>query len=88
MRRGSSRRRVVSSAECRLAVAIAVTAPPATVAIVAIVVTVGARMIIDRRGAPSSPVWIVARRALVVEIVAVTVILTPSHVVLYAPRLP
>jgi hypothetical protein len=62
--------------------------PAAAVAVVAIVITVAARIIVDRRAVPPSPERIVADHVRVIEIVAVSVavILTLRQVVSGAPQ--
>ncbi len=64
------------------------TNPAAAVAVVAIVVTVAARIIVDRRGVPQCPVGIVADHVRVVGIVTVgvAVVLLLRYVVRGAPH--
>jgi hypothetical protein len=54
------------------------TSPSAEVAVVAIVITVAARIIVDRRGVPPSPVRIVADHVRIVGIVTVGVAVIPA----------
>ncbi len=88
MRRCSWRGRAGPSSKWRLMVTTVSTNPAAAVAVVAIVVTVAARRIVDRRGVPPCPVRIVADHVRVVGIVTVgvAVILALRQVVPGAPH--
>src|SRR5713226_6924403 len=87
VRRGSRRRR--ARTKWRLMVTTLSANPAAAVAVVAIMVTVAARIIVDRRGVPPCPVRIVADHVWVVGIVTVSVavILLLRQVVPCAPKL-
>jgi hypothetical protein len=87
MRRGSRRRR--ARTKWRLMVTTLSANPAAAVAVVAIMVTVAARIIVDGFGVPPSPVRVVADHVRVVRIVTVgvAVVLLLRQVVPRAPKL-
>jgi hypothetical protein len=87
MRRGSRRRRARS--KWRLMVTTLSANRAAAVAVVAIMVTVAARIIVDGRGVPPSPVRVVVDHVRVVRIVTVgvAVVLLLRQVVPRAPKL-
>ena len=87
MRCGSRRRR--ARTKWRLMVTTLSANPAAAVAVVAILVTVAARIIVDGRGVPPSPIRVVADHVRVVRIVTVgvAVVLLLRQVVPRAPKL-